>query len=77
MYTLGVDIGSTTSKAVILKDGKTIVKKALVPLGTGTSGPSQVFQKLFADQELKQRDIVKTVVTGYGRMTLSMLLQPQ
>ena len=70
MYTLGVDIGSTTSKAVILKDGKTIVKKALVPLGTGTSGPSQVFQKLFADQELQQSDIVKTVVTGYGRMTL-------
>jgi (R)-2-hydroxyacyl-CoA dehydratese activating ATPase len=68
MYTLGIDIGSTSSKAVILEDGKTIVKKVLITVGTGTSGPAQLLQSLFDDQEIQQKDLAKTVVTGYGRM---------
>ena len=34
VYTLGIDIGSTTSKCVILEDGKTIRAKSLVKAGT-------------------------------------------
>lgn len=37
MYTMGLDIGSTTSKGVIIKDGEEIVASVLVPVGTGTS----------------------------------------
>ena len=70
MYTLGIDIGSTSSKAVILYNGTAIVNKALVTVGTGTSGPSQVLKQLFANQDIKRGDIQKTVVTGYGRMAL-------
>lgn len=69
MYTLGIDIGSTASKAVILQDGQTLVKKALVSVGTGTSGPTRVLQELFANTMIQKSDIAKTVVTGYGRMT--------
>ena len=29
IYTLGIDVGSTASKCVILKDGKEIVAKSL------------------------------------------------
>lgn len=38
MLTMGVDIGSTASKAVILEDGSRIVAKRVVPVGTGTRG---------------------------------------
>ena len=38
MYTLGIDIGSTSSKAVILEDGNRIVARSLYALGAGTSG---------------------------------------
>ncbi len=69
MYTLGIDIGSTSSKAVVMKDGKEIIKKVLVKVGTGTSGPAQLLQNLFEDQEIQQIDIQRTVVTGYGRMS--------
>jgi len=69
MYTLGIDIGSTSSKAVIMRDGKTIVRKVLVTVGTGTSGPAQLLEKLFKDQEIQLTDIQKTIVTGYGRMS--------
>ena len=39
IYTLGIDIGSTASKCVILRDGEEIVAKSLISVGTGTSGP--------------------------------------
>ena len=39
IYTLGIDIGSTASKCVILADGKELVSKSLIPVGAGTSGP--------------------------------------
>ena len=41
IYTMGIDVGSTASKCVILKDGSEIVAKSLVAVGTGTSGPSR------------------------------------
>ena len=40
IYTLGIDIGSTASKCVILRDGKEIVSKSLISVGAGTSVPS-------------------------------------
>lgn len=67
MYTLGLDVGSTASKAVILKNGNEIVKTALVSVGAGTSGPSRVIGELFADNFICKDKIRMTVVTGYGR----------
>ena len=39
ILTMGMDVGSTTSKCLILRGGKDIVASALIPAGTGTSGP--------------------------------------
>ena len=39
MYTLGIDIGSTTSKCAVLKDGKELVAHSLQTGGLGTGGP--------------------------------------
>lgn len=72
MYTLGIDIGSTACKAVALKDGKEIVGKSIIEIGTGTSGPQRVYDGLFETSGLKPKDITRTVVTGYGRMTFEM-----
>ena len=49
MYTLGIDIGSSSSKAVILKDGAELVSSAVVQVGTGTSGPGRVMEAVFAE----------------------------
>jgi activator of (R)-2-hydroxyglutaryl-coA dehydratase len=67
MYTLGLDIGSTTSKSVILEDGERIVAQALSVGGLGTSGPEEVMSELIERSELTESDISCTVVTGYGR----------
>ncbi len=36
IYTMGVDIGSTASKSIILKDGKEIISTSVIDVGAGT-----------------------------------------
>ena len=69
VYVMGIDIGSTTSKGVILKDGKEVVSTYLIHAGTGTKGPGTVKEELLKDSGLTKEDIAYTVVTGYGRKT--------
>ena len=44
MLTLGIDIGSASSKAVILRDGAEMTASAVIQAGTGTSGPGRVME---------------------------------
>ncbi|MCI1966045.1 MAG: acyl-CoA dehydratase activase [Oscillospiraceae bacterium] len=69
MFTLGIDIGSTTAKAAILKDGKETVASSIVIATVGTDGVSQAIENVFRDSGLKKEDIQFTVATGYGRKT--------
>lgn len=68
MYTFGIDIGSTSSKAVILEDGVKLAAHQVVGLGTGTIGPVQARDTVFAQSGLTPADVAYTIVTGYGRM---------
>lgn len=72
MYTLGVDIGSASSKAVILEDGRNVCATSVVQSGTGTSGPEKLIKQIYENCEIKPEEIVKTVVTGYGRYSLDL-----
>lgn len=67
MYTLGIDIGSTTSKCIILKNGEHIVASSIVIAGTGTDGPSRAINQVFKQANLTYKDIAHTTATGYGR----------
>ncbi len=67
MYTLGIDIGSTTSKCVILKDGTDITAASIVAAGTGTKGPEEALKEVFERAGIGQDQIQYTVATGYGR----------
>ena len=69
MYTLGIDIGSTSSKTVILEDGKTIAAHVVIPLGTGTIGPQMALSEIFEQSGISKEQITYTVATGYGRLT--------
>ena len=68
MYVLGIDIGSTSSKVVILNDMKETVASAVVNGGAGTSGPARVLEETFQSSGLGWEDIGRTVAIGYGRI---------
>ncbi len=67
MYTLGIDIGSTTSKAVVLRDGTEIVATALKVGGIGTASPDAVVSEVLALAGISNDSIARSAVTGYGR----------
>ena len=69
MYTLGIDIGSTSSKTVILEDGIKIAAHVVIPLGTGTIGPETALDEIFRQSGISKDQITYTVATGYGRLT--------
>lgn len=69
MLTMGIDIGSTACKCIILRDGREIVARAIVPLGTGTVGPRRVFETALGMHGLDRADISRILLTGYGRFT--------
>ncbi|WP_099466625.1 acyl-CoA dehydratase activase [Konateibacter massiliensis] len=66
-YTIGIDIGSTTSKCILLDSQRIIVAKALVQAGTGTDGPARAYGKVLKEAGLKREDIAYIMSTGYGR----------
>ncbi len=68
---LGIDIGSSSSKAVILDGEGRLLAADVVNLGTGTKGVHQVLALVLDQAGIKREDILFTVVTGYGRMTYS------
>ena len=72
-YTLGIDIGSTASKCIILKDGKEIIGKSLIDVGAGTSGPQRAIDEVLRDAGKTLDDMTYILATGYGRNALMNL----
>ncbi|MCI5625460.1 MAG: acyl-CoA dehydratase activase [Clostridiales bacterium] len=70
MYTLGIDIGSTASKCVMLADGKEIVAKSLISVGAGTSGPQRAIDEVLESAGKKREEMAFVLATGYGRNSL-------
>jgi predicted CoA-substrate-specific enzyme activase len=77
VYTLGIDIGSTASKCVILKDGKELVAKALIDVGAGTSGPQRAIEAVLDAAGMKKEDLSYILATGYGRNSLEDFVDHQ
>ena len=67
LYTMGVDLGSTASKCLILKNGAELVGSATVSAGAGTSGPDRAVAAALEDARLSRGDIARVTATGYGR----------
>ena len=63
---MGIDIGSGTSKGVIIKDGK-LLAYHLLPSGVNYRTVAQKLrQELLAKADLSPEDVACTIATGYG-----------
>lgn len=77
IYTMGIDVGSTASKCVILKDGKELVAKSLISVGAGTSGPNRAIAEVLDAAGMKKEDLDYILATGYGRNSLDEVADHQ
>ena len=66
-YSMGVDIGSTASKCLIIKNGSDIIGTGVIGSGTGTSGPGRAVSAALREAGLTMEDISCLTATGYGR----------
>jgi len=65
VLTLGIDIGSTTSKCALLRDGQELVATSLVSAGIGTAGAAKALEEI--SQHYNSEAVLYSAVTGYGR----------
>lgn len=69
MFTMGIDIGSTSSKAVILEDGIRVAARKVIEAGIGSEGPDRVFADALSEAGITREEITRVMATDYGRMT--------
>lgn len=66
MY-LGVDIGSSSSKAVLIDENCRILAQEAINLGTGSTGIEQVLEDVYRMTGTDPDKVLYSIVTGYGR----------
>lgn len=70
MKTAGIDIGSITTKAAIIADGKVIgTRIGFTGYKAGLAGET-IFRELLAELNLAESSISKIISTGYGRKSV-------
>lgn len=68
MLSLGIDIGSTTSKCAVMNERREVIAKELLVAGIGTDGPAKVIEKMFNENAITWDMIDRVIATGYGRL---------
>ena len=69
-FVMGLDIGSTASKCVILKQDGEWAGTGVISSGTGTSGPERAMQEALDMAGLAMESISAVTATGYGRNSM-------
>ena len=72
MLTMGIDIGSASTKCVILSGGLKILSDVVISAGTGTSGPKRAVDAALSACRITLDEISYIVATGYGRNTFQL-----
>jgi predicted CoA-substrate-specific enzyme activase len=68
MRYLGVDLGSTTAKSVVVDDSGAIIGASVVQMGAvSRAGLARSMADALRAADVGERDIAATVATGYGR----------
>ena len=65
---LGIDIGSSSTKAAIINEKKELLAVSVKNLGTGTDAYEDVIADVLSQTGVGEADVKFTVVTGYGRV---------
>ena len=70
--TAGIDIGSITAKAAILREDELLGTRVIFTGYNAEAAGRRVFEELLAELELAPAAVVRIVATGYGRKSVTM-----
>ncbi len=71
MITMGIDVGSITAKAALIKDGKLLSTKVIITGYNAKNAGETVFEKILTEAGLNPSQIRGIVATGYGRNSVT------
>ncbi len=72
MITVGIDVGSITAKAAVVKDGEVISDKLILTGYNARKAGEQVFESVIQELGMKASSIDKIISTGYGRNSVTI-----
>ena len=72
MITCGIDVGSITTKAAVVKDGEVIADKVIFTGYNARKAGEEVFQQIVKSIGIKPALIEKIISTGYGRNAVTV-----
>jgi predicted CoA-substrate-specific enzyme activase len=71
MITVGIDVGSITAKAAVLKEGKLLGQKVQLTGYNAEKAGRKVFEEILTDLRIDSRSIKNIIATGYGRKSVT------
>ena len=72
MITVGIDVGSITAKAAVLKDGRLIAHKLMLTGYNARNAGEKLFESILEDLATESASIDKIISTGYGRNSVTI-----
>ncbi len=72
MITVGIDVGSITAKAAVVKDGGVISHKLILTGYNARNAGEKVFASILKDLGIEASSIDKIISTGYGRNSVTI-----
>jgi len=70
MISVGIDVGSITTKAAVVKDGKLIWDKIMTTGYNAKAAGKKIFDEIIAELDIDRSSIKRIISTGYGRNSL-------
>ncbi len=71
MITVGIDVGSITAKAAVIKNGKVISHKLILTGYNARNAGEKVFKSIVKDLAMESSSVDKIISTGYGRNSVT------
>ena len=72
MITVGIDVGSITAKAAVVRDGAVIADKLISTGYNARQAGENVFKAVMQEAGLDSSAVAKIIATGYGRNSVSI-----
>jgi len=72
MITVGIDVGSITTKAAVVKDGKLMVDTVMLTGYNAQDAGEKVFEKIISELGVDATAVDRIIATGYGRKSVAI-----
>ena len=72
MITVGIDVGSITTKAAVVEDGSLISDRVMLTGYNAQDAGTKIYEEIIADLGIKGSAVDKIIATGYGRKSVTI-----